>query len=165
MDVHSHSDFGGNFRCHLRSSQPLARGSCKCPLHCHVILLPEAPGQPGVTKVAVQNGVQPAVYLRNAAEQSCLFSCIVLLQGEVQLSHGKAPLLEIWVILSSHTAKCSALSFKSFSVRTFILSQVLICLCAGSAGSMKFCQSSSMGSAKAATWAALPLSFGPPFFL
>ena len=102
VHAHCHSDFGDNFRCHLRSSQPLARGFCKCPLHCHVILLPEAPGQPGVANVAVQNGVQPAVYLRNATEQSCLFSCIVFLQGEVQLRHGKVPLLEVWVSLIAY---------------------------------------------------------------
>ena len=102
VHAHWHSDFGDNFRCHLRSSQPLARGFCKCPLHCHVILLPEAPGQPGVANVSVQNGVQPAVYLRNATEQSCLFPCIVFLQGEVQLRHGKAPLLEVWVILIAY---------------------------------------------------------------
>ena len=61
VDVHCHPDFGDNFCCHLWPSQAFARGFCKCPLDCHVILLSEAPTQPRVAEVAAQNTVQPAM--------------------------------------------------------------------------------------------------------
>ena len=164
LQVQCYAHFGHHLCSDLGSSDPSATRLCQSSAHIHVVLLPEAPCQARGKIRRSQRAMQKCMQFRNGCKELCTVFLIANVQGPVQLSHPKTHFFkEEWS--AGEKASSSSFCLISFSTATLSFSQVLTCLCCYKEWSICCSHSDSMGSASAATWAAFPLSFGPPDFL
>ena len=164
VKVHGNSNLADHLGSDLRSFKTSTATSCQCSLNWHVVFQSEAPSQSWIEHITGKHTMKPCMDLGNIWKKCDFLIQEALGQIPVQLCHCETHCLKFGGSFRSQS-QSFCIFLRIFSVSMFILSQVLIFLCTGLAASMFSTQRWNIGTAKEATWAALPFSFGPPFFL